>query len=223
MLRPNEIDSKGRLKEWAEEEREYTPDMVHTSHLYGVFPGNEITWRSDQAIFKAAQKSLQERIRYGADGFGWPIAWHIALNARFKDKDLVDAEIQKVLKEGLTRSFLNKGAVFQIDGNLGLLAGMTECLLQSHDGIEFLPALPVSWKNGKVNGLKARGDVEVSMEWRNGNIITATVRTDHAGEREFIGKVPKISCEGMYAKMQITEYGYCLMMEAGKEYKMNFA
>lgn len=218
-LRPNEIDSRGCLKEWAEEEKEYTPDMVHNSHLYGAFPGDEINWQSDPEIFRAAKKSLDERILHGADSFGWPIAWHIALNARFKDRELADREIQYVMREGVTSSLLNVGKIFQIDGNLGLLAGMAECLLQSHVGIDFIPALPPSWKSGRVKGLRARGDVEVSLEWTDGRLISAEVETGHSGRKKFIGKIPEISCMGIEVQSEMDKYGFILFMEAGKKYR----
>ena len=82
-LRPNQIDSIGRLKEWAWEEKELTPNMVHTSHLWAVFPGDEISWNKDKEIYEAARKSLDSRIEHGAKATGWGGAWPIAFFARF--------------------------------------------------------------------------------------------------------------------------------------------
>ncbi|NJP41541.1 glycoside hydrolase family 95 protein [Oscillospiraceae bacterium HV4-5-C5C] len=228
-LRPDQIDSQGRLMEWAHEEREYTPDMVHTSHLYGVFPGDEINWKTAPALFQAAQKSLEARLQAGADLTGWPAAWHLALNARFKNRALVGQEIAFMLQRGFTKGLLNQGPIFQIDGNLGLLAGMAECLLQSHQGLDFLPALPPQWPDGQVWGLRARGDITVSLIWARGKLTEAILQS---GESDYTNLVvqdmPVISCDQqLLSQEQLhlsrTESGYSIYLAAGLSYHLYFS
>ena len=92
-----------------------------------------------------------------------------------------------MLEHGLSRSLLNAENVFQIDGNMGLLAGMAECLLQSHAAVHFLPALPPSWKNGWVKGLRARGGIETDIYWQDGMLTAAWVKSDSSRMVEFTG------------------------------------
>lgn len=121
---------------------------------------------------------------------GWGGAWHIAFFARFLNGEGAQTAIERMFDKSLTESLLNAGYVFQIDGNLGLLSGMAECLLQSHVGVHFLPALPPKWKNGKVKGLRARGGVEVDMEWKDGCMQKAEVRADKSRRTLFVGGSP---------------------------------
>lgn len=208
-LRPNQIDSQGRLMEWAREEQELTPDMVHTSHLWAVFPGEEIAWNKEKDLFEAAKAALRSRLAHGAKSFDWPGAWHIAFFARFLDGREAGRILEQMLSKGLTKSLLNARNVFQIDGNLGLLAGMAECLLQSHAGIHFLPALPPKWQNGQVKGLRARGAAEIDLEWENGQIKRAVVRPQENREVFFIGKEPKkILCQGQPVSWRSDKNGY---------------
>ncbi|MDR0760263.1 MAG: glycoside hydrolase family 95 protein [Treponema sp.] len=184
-LPQNRIGSQGQLLEWLNEEKEMMPGMPHISHLWGAYPGDEINWRDTPDLLKAVQRSLMLRLENGAGGGGWPLAWYICEAARFGDGKLSGLFIDRMITHSGTRNFLNGSRVFQIDGNLGAAAGIAEVLLQSHTGIlELLPALPPSWKEGRICGLRARGGHRVDIRWSNGGLKEAAIT---AGPGAFIG------------------------------------
>ena len=128
-----------------------------------------------------------------------------------------------MLEHGLSRSLLNAGHVFQIDGNMGLLAVMAECLLQSHAAVHFLPALPPSWKNGWVKGLRARGGIEADIYWNDGMLASARVRSDRSRMVAFTGRYPSQIRQGNKNVMyESCEGEYRIFMEEGKEYELLF-
>ena len=171
-LPEDKIGSKGQLLEWAEEYPELTPGMSHISHLFACHPGSSINWYDTPELMDAVRRSLELRIEHGAGGGGWPLAWFINIYARLLDKELAGRKIREMIANSTTRSLLNAGWVFQIDGNLGAVAGIAECLLQSHLGLHFLPALPSSWKDGSVTGLVPEAR-EIDMKWEDGELVEA--------------------------------------------------
>lgn len=199
---PMQIGKWGQLQEWMFDWDNPKDIHRHVSHLWGLYPGNQISPYRTPALFDAVRTSLIAR---GDPSTGWSMGWKVCLWARLLDGDhaykLITNQLSIVRNEpktgGTYPNLFDAHPPFQIDGNFGCTAGIAEMLMQSHDGfIYLLPALPSVWEKGEVRGLMARGGFETDIKWDKGRIEKVVIRSVNGGNCRLRSNTPLI-CKGL--------------------------
>ncbi|MEP3837678.1 MAG: glycoside hydrolase N-terminal domain-containing protein [Algibacter sp.] len=178
QMPPLKIGSDGRLLEWVEELEEAEPGHRHISHLYGLHPSNQISKSKTLELFQAAKKTLEGRLSHGGGHTGWSRAWIINFYARLLEGEKAHENILALQRKSTLPNLLDVHPPFQIDGNFGLVSGITEMLMQSHnDEIHILPALPKAWASGNINGIVAKKGFEIDMTWELGKLKKLVIKS----------------------------------------------
>lgn len=185
------IGPNGNMLEWDDDKTPAELGHRHLSHLYGLYPGIRITEAGTPEAFEAVRRALNLRLDNGTGYTGWSQAWVLCLAARLRDSALAERSITGLLDQLTSRALLvlhphegwPEGNVFQIDGNFGAVAGLTELVVQSHEGaISLLKTLPPGWSEGTITNIRCRGGHQASVRWKAGALVSATMLAGRTGE-----------------------------------------
>lgn len=249
-LPPFQIGKAGNLQEWQQDYAEHEPGHRHISHLFALFPDDQITPHRTPQFANAARVTLDRRLAAGGGSTGWSRAWIVCCMARLEDGDAAYQNLLALLRDSTLPNMFDicgtkANSPFQLDGNLGGPTGMVEMLLQSHatgsnlpagrsrppaqvgNMIRLLPALPKAWATGSFRGLRARGGLEVDLAWENGKATTATLRPKLDLTHRIIApkgqKVSSISPSSTTLIPGDTPDEILVPVKAGETYTLHFA
>ncbi len=181
LLRPTQIASNGTILEWDKEYEEAEPGHRHISHLFGLYPSNQITLEDTPELTAAAEKTLERRLSMGGGHTGWSCAWIINLYARLQQGDKVYDTLKKLFTNSTLSNLFDNHPPFQIDGNFGATAAIVEMLIQARNGkIFLLPALPKQWPCGRIEGVRLPGNAEATLCWNDGKVTEFKVTTENS-------------------------------------------
>ena len=204
-LAPLEIGRRGNIVEWDKDFDDKDVHHRHISHLYALYPSNDISISGTPELAEAARRTMEIR---GETGPGWSMVWKMACHARLQDGEMAHEMLRNQLCKATSPTLLDIYPPFQIDANLGALAGYSEMLLQDAYGeLHLLPAIPSAWADGSVSGLRARGGYTVDMTWRGGSLQEAVLRSSRKGRCVLRTSVP-VHVEGVRCRSRRTPSGF---------------
>lgn len=191
---PPQIGRHGQIVEWMKDYEENEPGHRHFSPLYCVFPGELITWEENPELMNAAKTTIERRLLHGSGHTGWSRAWIINLWARLGEKEKVYENLKELLRQSTFPNLMDHHpflgedeAVFQIDGNLGIISGILQCFVQNdHGRVRLLPAVPEKFATGSLSGMRLKGCAEISLAWRDGALTQCTITAQKAYRAEIL-------------------------------------
>ena len=219
----------GRIQEWMEDYAEPEPGHRHMSHLYGLYPANQISPRRTPELVGAARKSLEARLNTNGTGIssgggtGWSRSWLTLFYARLLDRQEAYKHHQALLARFMLPNLFGDHPPFQIDANFSGAAGVAEMLLQSHeDELSLLPALPPQWASGRVQGLRGRGGYTVDLQWGDGRLAQADIHASGNGTcRVRTGGPVRVTLNGKAVESRPAGEGVVTFaVAAGKTYRL---